>query len=160
MKGDRENFLGAGMDAYVSKPIRPEALYAVIGDVVPPPEPSPGPTAGKLQHLVDWEEALAQVGGDVGLLKELAAGFLDECPGWLAGIRKGLARGDSGQVKAAAHPLKGSLGTFAAKGPHETALALETMARQGQLAGAPEALARLERQLEPFLAALTEFARE
>jgi two-component system, sensor histidine kinase and response regulator len=160
MKGDRENFLGAGMDAYVSKPIRPEALYAVIGDVVPPPEPAAATASCQLQELVDWDEALAQVGGDVGLLKELAVVFIDECPRWLAGIRNGLARGDAGQVKAAAHPLKGSLGTFAAKGPHEAALALETMARHGQLAGAPEALDRLERQLEPFLAALTAFARE
>jgi CheY-like chemotaxis protein len=30
MTGDRERCLQAGADAYVSKPIRPEELYAVI----------------------------------------------------------------------------------------------------------------------------------
>jgi signal transduction histidine kinase/CheY-like chemotaxis protein/ligand-binding sensor domain-containing protein len=35
MKGDRDRFLGAGMDAYVSKPIGFEELFAVIDSVLP-----------------------------------------------------------------------------------------------------------------------------
>jgi CheY-like chemotaxis protein len=30
MKGDEERCLAAGMDAYISKPIQPERLYALI----------------------------------------------------------------------------------------------------------------------------------
>jgi two-component system, sensor histidine kinase and response regulator len=33
MTGDREKCIDAGMDDYVSKPIKPEALYGVIGKV-------------------------------------------------------------------------------------------------------------------------------
>ena len=34
MKGDRERCLAAGMDAYVAKPIRPQALFDAIGSLV------------------------------------------------------------------------------------------------------------------------------
>jgi two-component system, sensor histidine kinase and response regulator len=34
MKGDKERFLGSGMDAYVSKPIEPEALIATLKETV------------------------------------------------------------------------------------------------------------------------------
>src|ERR687886_742531 len=30
MKGDRERFLAAGMDSFISKPVRPEELLAVV----------------------------------------------------------------------------------------------------------------------------------
>ena len=35
MKGDRERCLDAGMDGYVTKPIRPQDLYAALAAVVP-----------------------------------------------------------------------------------------------------------------------------
>jgi signal transduction histidine kinase/ActR/RegA family two-component response regulator len=53
MKGDREACLSAGMDGYVSKPIRPEELFAVIEEVTarlnshptPPHDSATGPNA-------------------------------------------------------------------------------------------------------------------
>jgi CheY-like chemotaxis protein len=35
MKGDRQRFLDAGMDDYVSKPIRPSALFQAIDRLRP-----------------------------------------------------------------------------------------------------------------------------
>ena len=44
LKGDRERCLAAGMDAYVTKPLRPRELFEVLEGLVPAAaEPLPGP---------------------------------------------------------------------------------------------------------------------
>jgi CheY-like chemotaxis protein len=43
MEGDRETCLAAGMDDYVSKPIRPDELARALAATTPRPEPTPGP---------------------------------------------------------------------------------------------------------------------
>jgi len=66
MKGDREEYLDAGMDDYVSKPVSPDALAAAIarhvnGEIVRPehqhvaPETVPGPdvSARELKRILD-----------------------------------------------------------------------------------------------------------
>ncbi len=37
LKGDRERCLEAGMDAYLSKPVQPKALYEMIEGITAPP---------------------------------------------------------------------------------------------------------------------------
>jgi CheY-like chemotaxis protein len=37
MAGDKERFLGAGMDSYLAKPLRPEQLMAVVDAIHPVP---------------------------------------------------------------------------------------------------------------------------
>lgn len=160
MRGDRERCLAAGMDAYVAKPVRAEELYGVLADVTgheraaavtaPPAAPD---------AVFDRNEALAHVGGDTELLRELAATFLDQAPHWMCAIREALERQDSARLNAAAHPLKGSLGTFAAKTAASAAQRLETLARQGNLAGGWEALDALEKEMARLAPALADLPR-
>ncbi len=95
MKGDRERCLAAGMDGYVTKPIRGNELFAAIDEVVQRrakhaagkrPEKRAGDDSPNGEHLplgdggppatldaaanvVDWEGALAGLGCDRELLK-------------------------------------------------------------------------------------------
>ena len=122
MKGDQERCLAAGMDGYVSKPIKPEALFAILAELTAQPELKNAPT---IQSVLNWGEALGHVRGDVELLRELSAIFLQEWPGWLTAIRDGVRGQDLDLVRRTAHTVKGTLGTFAATDLHAIAQELE-----------------------------------
>jgi two-component system sensor histidine kinase/response regulator len=96
---------------------------------------------------VDREVALARVGGDTELLKEIAELFLDDYPKLLDELRAGAARADAKAIERAAHGLKGSVSNFGARIAVEAALALENMGRQQQLSGVQAGLLALEQAL-------------
>jgi signal transduction histidine kinase/CheY-like chemotaxis protein/HPt (histidine-containing phosphotransfer) domain-containing protein len=160
MQGDRERCLDAGMDAYVTKPIKPAELFGAIAELLPGVAPVAAPvveSAAPVLDVLDAEQALAQVGGDMAVLAELIALFRSEVPRALAAIREGIGTTDSSAVARAAHRLKGSLVTLGARAASAEALRMETLGRAGDLADAEQALAALERQLgvlEPALDSL------
>jgi HPt (histidine-containing phosphotransfer) domain-containing protein len=104
--------------------------------------------SGQLQEQTfDRATALARVGGDLDLLKEIAALFLDEYPRALEAIHKGLATGDAQMIERSAHGLKGSVANFAARAVVDAAFHLEQLGRAQKLDQVPAALAVLERSL-------------
>jgi PAS domain S-box-containing protein len=146
MKGDRERCLAAGMDAYVSKPIHADELVQVVERFVVP--------GGAEPEALDWEHALASVGGDRELLREVAGLFLDTCPQWLHALRQSLAKRDADTVHRLAHTLKGSAAQLGAGRLTTAAAHLEALAGEAGLAGADDAFEALERefdQLRPTL---------
>ncbi len=161
MKGDRERCLAAGMDGYLAKPIRAADFFAAIEDAVraapsaAPDEPAPPPA-----EVFHRAEALARVGRDKELLREVAAVFLDNLPSVLSAIREAVARRDGKALESAAHTLKGAVSNFGAPAAVEAALAMETMGREGDLSRVGEAFAALEEEVERLRLALVEWGRE
>jgi CheY-like chemotaxis protein/HPt (histidine-containing phosphotransfer) domain-containing protein len=149
MKGDEDRCLTAGMDAYIAKPIKPDALFAALERFVPDP--------GRKQRI-DWAKALSHARGDTDLLRELTGIFLEELPKWRSAVRDGLAKSDAELVCRTAHTLKGSLGMLAAADACDAAQALETIAHNGLSAEAPAAFERLDAELEELVPPLARFA--
>jgi signal transduction histidine kinase/DNA-binding response OmpR family regulator len=160
MKGDRERFLEAGMDDYVSKPIQSAELFHVMGKVIGqsgvveaacPAEPF-------APAILERQALLGRVGDDLGVLLDLVRLFQQESRRLLSVISSGLTRRDPTAVESAAQRLKESLGTLAAPAAHEAAVRLETFGCAGDLESATHALAALEHELarlEPELIALS-----
>jgi CheY-like chemotaxis protein/HPt (histidine-containing phosphotransfer) domain-containing protein len=159
MKGDRERCLAAGMDGYVSKPIRARELYDAIAAAVDAPALSPpAPSLLAPGECPDWGRALNQVAGDRKLLRELVRLFLHECPGWLAQMRRGACCGDAATMRTAAHNLKSCLGNFAVQAAFDAALNVEKLGREGKLDGAEEACRAVEQAIDRLRPALLAFA--
>lgn len=97
---------------------------------------------------LDTSAALARVGGDEELLKEIAEIFLDEYPAALVEVRRAAESGDANALQHAAHSLKGSIANFGAKTAYDAALRLEKMGRSGEFESTAEALLALDEALD------------
>jgi two-component system, sensor histidine kinase and response regulator len=168
MASDREQCLKAGMDGYVTKPVRSRELFTTIEQVLEksdrkgeaPAVSSNSQTGGngsaaEPAESVDWSAALDAVQQDRDLLAEVIGAFLEECPELMGAIRNALNCADAPALRIAAHRLKGSMRYFGATRAFDQAYILETLGRDGRLAEAPAAIARLDHlvsQLSPQLA--------
>ena len=160
MKGDRERCLAAGMDSYLSKPIRAQELLDLIESLVGAPErreaaiPPLDPKAPRKKPLFSLFE------GDTALREEIVELFLDGCPGQLAAIREAIVRGDAIALARAAHSLKGSVCNFTAPEAVRAAQQLESIGWEGNLSAATEAYEVLEKEILSLQSAFADFEKE
>ncbi|MFO0902081.1 MAG: response regulator [Pirellulales bacterium] len=150
MRGDRELCLAAGMDGYVSKPVRRQELRDALWPIFATraaegatgafAEASTGASTASTPSTsaasVDWTAALANVEGDPELLREVVQMLLDEAPRLLAELRDALSRGDLATTATRTHMLRGSLRLFGPTRAVELAQMLETAAHRDELESA------------------------
>jgi HPt (histidine-containing phosphotransfer) domain-containing protein len=161
MKGDIETCLNAGMDSYLSKPVNATALLELVDSMTASGTGTPGEAAappsveGSAGHLViDLEGVLERVGGDRGLLIELAQLFRNEWPEMLSRIRLCIDDDDAAGLETAAHNFKGACLNLGAGPTASAAMVLELKGRTGILKGALPEFEELQRQAERLDAAL------
>ncbi|MDB4766808.1 response regulator, partial [bacterium] len=150
---DRDQCMAAGMDEYLSKPIRARDLRKMIEQ-----------QTGKLSRLsrpvtahhatgnvVDWPRAFETVGGDQSLLKDLVSVFLKEQSSMLTEIQKAISNDDNTHLRLSAHSLKGATAHL---GAHE----VSRVARELELIGEKK---RAQLSItQPLLTELDEAIRE
>ncbi len=151
LEGDRERFLAAGMDGYISKPVRLEELATTLAGVgttsaaTREPEPESTRPSGPIDTA-----AFAALHGDehTDLLGDLLLLFLDNARGLMRSLDEAVAARDAAQVAQIAHRLTGSSRYVAAEGFADTCRDLELSARRHDLDQAATTVADLHRQFD------------
>jgi two-component system, sensor histidine kinase and response regulator len=144
MTGDRERCLEAGMDGYITKPVRfSDIEQTLAGLAVTPGTPAEPAQAASWNKV----EALDRIGGDEELLREVCQIFLEESPKLLKKLQQAVAAGDTDGVARAAHSLKGESSYLSASGTSRAARQLEEMGHNKDLSHARDTLAVLEREV-------------
>jgi signal transduction histidine kinase/DNA-binding response OmpR family regulator/HPt (histidine-containing phosphotransfer) domain-containing protein len=171
MSGDRERCIAAGMDGYVSKPVRADDLTAVISQWLPSAGGSADPDPAGVRHvpelsvadggdrgLVDREQLRTlrdlDGGGPSTFVLELVDAFIEEGGEEIAQVRAAVAAGDAGALLRSAHRLKGSALNMGCDTLAQTAESLESMGRSGSLADAEHVVDRLAGEFDRTAAAL------
>jgi CheY-like chemotaxis protein len=126
---ERQRCLMSGMDDFLAKPFRTDALVALLGGA--PEEPEPAISADWTRRIESAEgpadpdppvldptvlAQLEQLGAGMGqdLLGELAGLFLEDAASHVAALRLARHDGDTDQIARSAHALSGASGNLGA----------------------------------------------
>ena len=144
MAGDRESCLAAGMDDYITKPVKVRDLLEIIDRLVPAGDGNAAPVA-QAQPNGGFEARVLheRFDGDLDLLRVVAGVFLECTPPLITEMQAAVAQGDPASVSQLAHRLRGSLANFGADDAVQAAFRLEKMGVDGNLAGADEVCATI-----------------
>jgi PAS domain S-box-containing protein len=153
MAGDRERCLAAGMDDYVSKPLRKEDLLRALEGACA----QENKDAGDRALPYNREQLLGRCDGDEELMRELVSIFHDDTPRTVQAIGQAVEKRDGPALAAQAHKLMSSLGAFGAGNARTLALRLEKHGQENNFGGAKERFTELERETDKIYAALADF---
>jgi two-component system, sensor histidine kinase and response regulator len=134
MKGDRERCIDAGMDGYLSKPIRPQELDEVLDNYsTRDREGSSGSeSAVPVEPPVVAADLLERIDGDLSLLSELLELFRTDYLGQIRALRVAIENRDAATLQRVGHALKGALGNLSAPIASRIAGELESMGKSGE----------------------------
>ena len=135
MQSDRALCIAAGMDDYISKPVRIEELVAAL-------------ERGSAQDLAPEQTLMSMGAVDITVLEEIRTNlgdgspeivveiidlFLDDLPLQLAALREGVAEGAASVIQRITHTIKASAATIGAHALATQCEELESLTHMGDL---------------------------
>lgn len=154
---DIQRCLTAGMDAYVSKPVRSEHLLATLHSFLP----NRNAPAGEIPRgAVDWSSALQQAGGHHEQLAERVSLLQQEIPRVQRDLLAAAAEWNPPSLRIAAHTLNVALQAFGAPRLAGLAQQLEDAAGRQDQSGAQELLVEFKQEMDRLVVALELFTGE
>ena len=169
MQGDREKCFAAGMNDYIPKPVRPEALQAVLerlagaaalsapsqsqanlssssrrqnSSAATPPSPDSENPSVDLERLMDF------AGGEMESFQELANLYLKQTTQQLQQISIAISQGNAAAVASVAHSCAGASSTCGMMAIVPVLRELEQCGKAGEIAALPKLLQAVNREFE------------
>jgi CheY-like chemotaxis protein/HPt (histidine-containing phosphotransfer) domain-containing protein len=163
MESDRERCLEAGMDDYLSKPIKAQELQAMLQRFAALLLQGNAPVAQVHDDalgvgnrpLLAFDYAAGLEAMDQEIREIIAQAFIDQWPEDWRKLRTGLDEGNQMLVLHTAHSLKGTLSMFGAKPASELARQMESLAGKSDIVRLAELLEPLCVEVEHLLAAIS-----
>jgi CheY-like chemotaxis protein/HPt (histidine-containing phosphotransfer) domain-containing protein len=159
VKGDREQCLAAGMDDYITKPLKPELLIACLKACAPAvsmpaalalaanPAQTNEPAPAK-QSAIDIAELRTRCDGDEGMMSRLIQLFHQKSGRTWNELLASYEAGDASGTAKLAHSLKGSAANLSATKVSSLAAKLEELGRSDNLAAAESVMSALGIELQ------------
>jgi CheY-like chemotaxis protein len=157
MKGDRERCLAAGMDDYVSKPLRPTALFGAVESLAGEPKEKTAPSVepAPRESLIDRKKLLESFGNDEELLREVIEVFVGEYPALLSAVDQALVSRDREQLRQSVHKLKGAISPFSRQGAYPIGVEVEKTAATADWDALEKRVADFKSELARLVPALS-----
>jgi PAS domain S-box-containing protein len=158
MEADRERCMQAGMDDYLSKPIKAPELRQILQHfssakvLVSQTRPAPMTVSAPATPEFDYGAALKLA--DQEVIEIISEAFVDQWPVELEKIRNGLLNADLTVVMHTAHALKGTLSMFGAAPASALAAQMEQCAMRKDADGVNALVSPLSQALASLIAAL------
>lgn len=141
MKEDVERCLAAGMDDYLSKPVKMEVLQGMLEKYEN--AFSAEPTG---QSPIDSDFLMEMTGGDPAFTQEILEEFLKTIPPLMQEVEQAVMSGDSGRLARAGHTIKGSARAVGAQRFSDIAYELEMAGKNQNLQDAPTWVATMHEE--------------